>query len=866
MFVELNAGLALYSSTDFHTFTAVSLVIPVASSNFWRGPSVPYLIAGKWYLWTHGTCTSGSGDCIERLSATAITGPWTDTGVTELHPETLDEGAGTSAAQVADPYILQNPEGTKTFLYYTASQLLSGNWYQVTKLAVADMPMASLVLTTGGDNLGQIDNPGMLGLSYDYVNRAISFNGYSMENLGSSTFGGGSLSVLGTGGAVINVGCDSTSILVPCNNGNSQINFETATSATPFNGSISVNPNGNFGMTFKLPRSLAASNIGYHFDDPTGTQLFYIDGFNGKATTINGTVLDDGLGNMLISPSAGNLILGTSRQIYWGNTSGETIFGDSANVHIDAAPTSGAVYESGNASGVIVGWRPTLSGSIVGYVDTSGNVHASNGYCIGVSCITAWPGGGGSAFSGGLGASYQDVTEIAAPSNPASGNDRLYTDSSTHLLACRSSSGGSCMPIGGSGTINAAAQYDYPYYSAAGTVQTLSGVAISGFQYDSTTGAPAAATATQLGTLINIPQYSIALGGGTTSALTDLVTSSTAGEILASGGSSANPAYDTHATLSNGALSLGAAGTAGSIVLGGSSSGTSTINTSSTGTLQLPSGTTATSMSLTTPVLGTPTSGTITNLTGTCTSCTSNATSAISGMTTGQVGIAGSSTTITSSIAYATANTASTLVERDSSNNINSGTVAAGATTPTTIGSNGVLLNGVPALQAQTSLNNYYSGGAGNLTGTGVSNTANGLQALYANTTGGYNTASGQGALFSNTTGGTNTAFGFQALYSNTRGQLQHREWVRGTLLQHQRLRQHREWDLCALLQHHRLLQHREWDAGAPSQHRQLQHRERVQRAQRQHHRLRQHREWVSGGAVHRRWRNRQSNQQQLSV
>jgi hypothetical protein len=72
-----------------------------------------------------------------------------------------------------------------------------------------------------------------------------------------------------------------------------------------------------------------------------------------------------------------------------------------------------------------------------------------------------------------------------------------------------------------------------------------------------------------------------------------------------------------------------------------------------------------------------------------------------------------------------------------------SGTVAAGAATPTTIGSNGVLLNGVPALQAQTSLYNYYSGGAGNLTGTGYYNTANGLQALSANTTGSNNTANG---------------------------------------------------------------------------------------------------------------------------
>ncbi len=79
--------------------------------------------------------------------------------------------------------------------------------------------------------------------------------------------------------------------------------------------------------------------------------------------------------------------------------------------------------------------------------------------------------------------------------------------------------------------------------------------------------------------------------------------------------------------------------------------------------------------------------------------------------------------------------------------------LAAGTATPTTIGSNGVLLNGVPALQSQTSLFNYYSGGAGNLTGTGDNNTANGFQALNANTTGSNNTANGYHALYSNTTG-----------------------------------------------------------------------------------------------------------------
>jgi hypothetical protein len=61
--------------------------------------------------------------------------------------------------------------------------------------------------------------------------------------------------------------------------------------------------------------------------------------------------------------------------------------------------------------------------------------------------------GGSGAFSGGLGASFQDATEISAPANPAAGNDRLYLSSATHLLACLTSSGANCMPAGGAGTV-----------------------------------------------------------------------------------------------------------------------------------------------------------------------------------------------------------------------------------------------------------------------------------------------------------------------------------------------------------------------------------------------------------------------------
>ena len=64
----------------------------------------------------------------------------------------------------------------------------------------------------------------------------------------------------------------------------------------------------------------------------------------------------------------------------------------------------------------------------------------------------------------------------------------------------------------------------------------------------------------------------------------------------------------------------------------------------------------------------------------------------ISGLTAGQLGVAGSSTTITSSVPYATAATASTIVERDSSSNIN-----AASFTGSLIGNAGTATNLVAA-------------------------------------------------------------------------------------------------------------------------------------------------------------------------
>ncbi len=80
------------------------------------------------------------------------------------------------------------------------------------------------------------------------------------------------------------------------------------------------------------------------------------------------------------------------------------------------------------------------------------------------------------------------------------------------------------------------------------------------------------------------------------------------------------------------------------------------------------------------------------------------------------------------------------------------------------------MYNGSNVITASTTLNNYFFGGAGNLTMTGDNNTASGLSALQANTTGYFNTASGVNTLFSNSTGYSNIATGYNALFSNTSG------------------------------------------------------------------------------------------------
>jgi len=92
----------------------------------------------------------------------------------------------------------------------------------------------------------------------------------------------------------------------------------------------------------------------------------------------------------------------------------------------------------------------------------------------------------------------------------------------------------------------------------------------------------------------------------------------------------------------------------------------------------------------------------------------------------------------------------------------------------TTSASTGVInLGGNRFLHACCSadqFNTFVGGNAGNLTGTGVANTASGWSALSYNTTGVANTAIGQAALMMNTMGSYNTATGSNALQSGGGG------------------------------------------------------------------------------------------------
>jgi len=380
MYLAVDFGFhsGLFSSTDYHTFTPVSLIIPGCSV---RSPF--YQEAGKWYTWVH----CGDNQIHRYVSPGSAIGsaPYTDAlgGKPDLSIETANEGAGdnqSGVGQVADPYVLevQTAAGPKTFLYYTSTQDLGGpTWFQVLKLAIADMPISSVVQTSGGDDVSQLDLPSNLPISMDYANQALNFGSYPIENAGPLNVSG--LNIYTNGNPTINFGCFPAQ---GCNNGSpTTLNFGTADGGTLYQGSIAASPAGGGGMTFTLPRTYF--NEGYFFNNQGGTTLLSMDSFSHAIMTASGSVLDDGGGNMNLSANGSvALTVPPQRNICWGSTTPACILGygtPATFLLIDAATGGGNIQFSGNYSGgnSLASFAASKFGTPVVNIDPAGDVVAS---------------------------------------------------------------------------------------------------------------------------------------------------------------------------------------------------------------------------------------------------------------------------------------------------------------------------------------------------------------------------------------------------------------------------------------------------------------------------------------------------------
>ena len=169
--------------------------------------------------------------------------------------------------------------------------------------------------------------------------------------------------------------------------------------------------------------------------------------------------------------------------------------------------------------------------------------------------------------------------------------------------------------------------------------------------------------------------------------------------------------------------------------------------------------TNGTALTLTAPVLGTPASGTVTNLTGT-------ASININGTVGATTPAAGAFTTLTSTL---DATIYGVTVGRGAGAVSTNTAVGASALAGNTSGTNSVAV-GASALAGQTSGGFNTAVGQNSMSAivTGSSNTAVGVNSMVGNTSGANNAAFGGAALFTNNSGANNTAIGSGALQLNT--------------------------------------------------------------------------------------------------
>jgi hypothetical protein len=211
---------------------------------------------------------------------------------------------------------------------------------------------------------------------------------------------------------------------------------------------------------------------------------------------------------------------------WWGNNTGSTAApgyetigtGDLPTIPIAGGGTNATTATAGSipnaTSSSASSWTKTPTLGASGTVGTIAFGNATSGtVTLGTvagalgSVTASLPANSGTIAETNLAETFSALQTFSAGINLSGATSPLEVGGSAGTSGqCLTSAGASTTPTWSacsSATINAASQYSPTYYSAAGSASTLSGVApFNGIQYDSTTGAPAAATASQVVTVI----------------------------------------------------------------------------------------------------------------------------------------------------------------------------------------------------------------------------------------------------------------------------------------------------------------------------------------------------------------------------
>jgi hypothetical protein len=127
------------------------------------------------------------------------------------------------------------------------------------------------------------------------------------------------------------------------------------------------------------------------------------------------------------------------------------LMANGTNTTVTGSGTTASPYEinvAGAGTGTVTDGAGTTTAGIIPESTTSAHVLDYSSNLSIISNTLTYAGTGGLSLTGGSGHQIV-IAEEAAPSNPSAGSEKIYADSTTHLLSCLTSTGSSCMPSGG---------------------------------------------------------------------------------------------------------------------------------------------------------------------------------------------------------------------------------------------------------------------------------------------------------------------------------------------------------------------------------------------------------------------------------